>query len=85
MPAAYEHAYGQFFSMFCELSRAKQGGEPYLLGSLMPEVRTVATNLRRRILAGDSRRTTRPQVQQLQRDRTLTIQTHKLFPHPRTL
>jgi hypothetical protein len=82
---AYEQAYGQFFSMFCESSRAKQNGEPYLLGSLMPEVRTVATKLRRRILDGDSRRTTRPQVQQLPRDRTPTIRTHKLVPHPRPL
>jgi hypothetical protein len=50
----YERAYGQFFSMFCERSRARQSREPYLLSSLLPEVRGVATRLRRRILEGES-------------------------------
>jgi hypothetical protein len=52
----YERAYAQFFSMFCEYSRARQSGEPYLLSSLLPEVRGVATRLRRRILEGESPR-----------------------------
>jgi hypothetical protein len=50
----YERAYGQFFSMFCEYSRARQSRQPYLLSSLLPEVRGVATRLRRRILEGNS-------------------------------
>ncbi len=58
--SSYENAYGQYFSMFCESARAKQEREPYLLAGLIPEVRVVATNLRRRILEGDSRRTPRP-------------------------
>jgi hypothetical protein len=77
----YENAYGQFFSMFCESARAKQAGEPYLLAGLIPEVRTVAANLRRRILEGDSRRMRRPQVAQ---PRPLTIQSHKLVRLPRS-
>jgi hypothetical protein len=48
----YERAYGQFFSMFCEGSRAKQNRESYLLDGLLPEVRGVATRLRRRLLEG---------------------------------
>ena len=49
----YERAYGQFFRMFCEHSRAQQGRQPYLLGSLLPEVREVAAGVRRQILDGD--------------------------------
>jgi hypothetical protein len=79
----YELAYGQFFSMFCEAARAKQQGEPYLLTSLMPEVRVVATNLRRRILAGDSRIGRAP-VERRPRTRPLTIQSHSLVRVPRT-
>lgn len=79
----YEQAYGQFFSMFCEASRAKQEGEPYLLASLMPEVRVVAANLRRRILAGDSR-VRKASVEHHSRTRPLTIQSHSLARVPRT-
>lgn len=50
----YELAYGQFFSMFCEYTRARQEGRPYLLTSLIPEVRATAKRLRRRILDGDA-------------------------------
>jgi hypothetical protein len=53
---SYERAYGQFFSMFCEYSRARQAGEPYLLSSLLPEVRAVAARLRARVLANDAGR-----------------------------
>jgi hypothetical protein len=76
----YENASGQFFSMFCEASRAKQDGEQYLLGGLIPEVRVVAANLRSRILEGDSRRTRRPQAdRRLQALAVpLAIQSHKL-------
>ncbi len=49
----YERAYGQFFRLFCEYSRAQHGREPYLLESLLPEVRAVAAGVRRRILDGD--------------------------------
>ncbi len=49
----YERAYGQFFRMFCESSRAQHRREPYLLGSLLPEVRAVAAAVRRRILDGE--------------------------------
>jgi hypothetical protein len=51
---SYERAYGQFFSMFCEYSRAKQTGESYLLASLLPEVRAVAVRLRARVLDDSS-------------------------------
>ena len=52
----YERAYGQFFRMFCEHSRAEQDRAPYLLESLLPEVRGVVARIRRRILDGDSPR-----------------------------
>jgi hypothetical protein len=78
----YEQAYGQFFSMFCESSRSRQEGEPYLLASLLPEVRTVASNLRRRILEGDSRRLGRPHVQRLPAQRVLSMESHKLVRLP---
>jgi hypothetical protein len=77
----YENAYAQFFSMFCESARAKQDGQPYLLEGLLPEVRVVAANLRRRILEGDSRRTPRPQ--QSRHVRPLAIQSHALVRLPR--
>ncbi|MEO8465033.1 MAG: hypothetical protein ABI640_06800 [Gammaproteobacteria bacterium] len=54
--AEYERAYGQFFSMFCEHSRANQSREPYLLESLLPEVRAVVARIRGQILDGDSPR-----------------------------
>ena len=78
----YEQTYGQFFSMFCDYSRAKQNGESCVLASLLPEVRAAAATLRRRILEGDSRRARRPRIDHLPRDRTLTIQAHTLVQHP---
>ena len=80
----YEQAYGQFFSMFCESSRSRQAGEPYLLSSLLPEVRTVASKLRRRILEGDSRRERRAEPQRLPPRGVLSIQSHTLVRLPRT-
>jgi hypothetical protein len=50
----YELAYGQFFSMFCEYSRARQNGRPYLLASLLPEVRGTVRRLHARILDRES-------------------------------
>jgi hypothetical protein len=49
----YEFAYGQFFSMFCEQSRARQNGQPYMAECLLPEVRAVATRARQRVLEAD--------------------------------
>jgi hypothetical protein len=49
----------------------------------MPEVRVVATNLRRRILAGDSR-VRRASVERRPGTRPLTIQSHSLIRVPRT-
>lgn len=49
----YERAYGQFFRLFCEQSRAAYRREPYLLESLLPEVRATAAFVRRQILNGD--------------------------------
>ena len=42
---------------------ARANGDTYLLSGLLPEVRVVATNLRRRILEGDSRRKHRAQAE----------------------
>jgi hypothetical protein len=78
----YEQAYGQFFSMFCESSRARANGDTYLLAGLLPEVRVVATNLRRRILEGDSRRKRRPQAEAPPPPRDLVISSHKLVRLP---
>ncbi len=50
----YELAYGQFFSMFCDYSRAKRSGESYLLTALLPEVRVTAARLRGRMLDSSS-------------------------------
>ena len=50
----YERAYGQFFSMFCERSRAQQNGQSYLLECLLPEVRGAAARLRARVLQADT-------------------------------
>jgi hypothetical protein len=50
----YELSYGQYFGMFCDRARAAQDGTPYLLGSLLPEVRAAANRLRAGIL--DERR-----------------------------
>ena len=82
MLSCYEQAYGQFFSLFCESERSKQEGEPYLLASLLPEVRVTASNLRRRILEGDSRRSTRPDVERLPPRRALSIESHSIVRLP---
>ncbi len=50
---SYELAYRQYFGMFCERARAKRNGTPYLLATLLPEVRDAAQQLKLRIL--DSR------------------------------
>jgi hypothetical protein len=50
---SYELAYGQFFGMFCEYSRARRNHQRYLLTALIPEVRSAAARQRRRILDGD--------------------------------
>ena len=78
----YEQAYGQFFSIFCESSRARAHGDTYLLSGLLPEVRVVATNLRRRILESDSRRTRRPQAERLPPQRELAVTSYKLVRLP---
>ncbi len=49
----YENVFGQFFGVFCAVTRARQGDKPYLLAGLLPEVRLEAANLRRKILEGD--------------------------------
>ena len=79
----YQQAYGHFFMLLCESSRAHREGDPGLRSILLPEVRAVATTLRRRILESDSRHTRRVQVERLSRDRTLGIQSYKLVRHPR--
>jgi hypothetical protein len=48
----YETMYGHFFNMFCDRARAVQNGTPYLLASLVPEVKVSADRLRLRILSG---------------------------------
>lgn len=49
----YEREYGTFFAIYCDRVRALSEGRPYLLASLMPEVRARAQNLRRKIVSGD--------------------------------
>ncbi len=68
---SYELAYGQFFSMFCEYSRARREGQPYLLTSLIPEVRGTAQRLHRRILAGELL----PPVQVVRSQRPIRVKT----------
>ena len=46
----YELAYAQYFSMYCERERARQARRPYLLESLLPEVKSVADRLRLQIV-----------------------------------
>jgi hypothetical protein len=81
---SYEQAYGQFFGMFCESERSRLAGESYLLSSLLPEVRGAASNLRRRLLEGDSRRRPRPETQRPPPRRPLSIQSYSLVQVPRT-
>jgi hypothetical protein len=80
----YERAYGQFFSMFCEYSRARQSRAPYLLASLLPEVRGVATRLRRRILEGESppARVFAARLRPREYTRTLNIESTRLVRQP---
>ncbi len=49
----YQDAYGQFFAMFCDNFRAVRNQTPYLLRALIPETKTEANLLRKRILRGD--------------------------------
>lgn len=78
----YERAYGQFFRMFCEHTRARQNGETYLLGSLLPEVRGVATRLRERVLEGEtsSARVYAGGLRLHERARGLSSQSARLVP-----
>jgi hypothetical protein len=49
----YELAFGQYFSMFCDQARTRRTGAPFLLASLLPEVRRVAERWRLQILKAD--------------------------------
>lgn len=49
----YQGTYEQFFAMFCENARAARQRTSYLLGSLLPDARSEAVTLRKRILGGD--------------------------------
>jgi hypothetical protein len=79
----YEQTYGEFFSMFCESTLAKEADKPYMVASLLPEVRATAADLRRRVLESDSRRAPRGHVRQ-PRHRRLSIVSHSLVSHPRS-
>ncbi len=83
----YERAFGQFFSMFCEYSRASQNREPYFLESLLPEVRGVVLRIRQRILDGDSTRkgTLGGPRRGVAPRGALVIQTINVQPLPRSL
>ena len=48
----YESMHTQYFSMFCDRARAVRRRAPYLLSSLIPEVRSGADRMRERILSG---------------------------------
>jgi hypothetical protein len=50
---AYERDFGLYFAMYCDRARARRDGRPYVLASLLPEIKTGAETLRRRILSGD--------------------------------
>lgn len=53
---AYQQAYGTYFAMHCDRILARHDHRPYLLASLLPEVRSSAVDLRKRLVAGaDSR------------------------------
>jgi hypothetical protein len=58
----YELAFSQYFGMFCDGARARRNGEPYLLASLMPEVRRVADRWRLQLLRADVVRVARVSV-----------------------
>jgi hypothetical protein len=49
----YQGTYEQFFAMFCENARAQRQRTSYLLASLLPDARSEAAILRKRILGGD--------------------------------
>lgn len=78
----YERAYGQFFRMFCEYSRAEHGREPYLMESLLPEVRAVAARVRRQILDGDVMRRAAPRRTHRASAGALAIQAINVRPLP---
>jgi hypothetical protein len=52
MVSEYETAYGLYFAMHCDRARARAERRPYLLASLMPEVKASARGLRLRLLSG---------------------------------
>jgi hypothetical protein len=52
MMEEYETSYGVYFAMHCDRARARAEGRPYLLASLLPEVRAGARNLRECLLSG---------------------------------
>ena len=47
----YERKYGIYFSMYCDRAGARLAGRPYLLSTLLPEVKSNATGARERLLA----------------------------------
>lgn len=49
----YERDYATFFAMHCDRARARSDGRPYLLASLLPEVKASVTRLRRRLVSGE--------------------------------
>lgn len=49
----YEYAYGLYFAMHCDRTRALSESRPYLLGALLPEVKAGAKGLRDSLLSGD--------------------------------
>lgn len=65
----YQREYGSYLSMHCDRLLAQADGRPYLLASLLPEVRTNAQVLRRRLLSVD-----RPPVRRLFFGRSLAYQ-----------
>jgi len=53
MMQEYEASYAVYFAMHCDRARARAEGRPYLLASLLPEVRASAKNLRQCLLSGE--------------------------------
>jgi hypothetical protein len=48
----YEREFGTFFGMHCDRARAHSDARPYLLASLMPEVKAGVNRLRARLASG---------------------------------
>jgi hypothetical protein len=51
---AYQQQYGLYFAMYCDRLLARLNHRPYILSSLVPEVRATAGNLRQMLVAGHS-------------------------------